>query len=79
MRSCVSAPACGITHRIPGAGAVPSGVTDLLPNLPDLLATLPSSSAGRDAAELAEAAGEATTPDDVDAALDRVISRWATP
>lgn len=54
-------------------------MTDLLPNLPDLLAALPASAAGRDAAELAEAAGEAITPDDVDVALDRVISRWATP
>lgn len=56
-----------------------SDVTDLLPNLPDLLAALPSSAVGRDAAELAEAASEATTPDGVDDALDRVIERWATP
>lgn len=61
------------------AAAVPSDVVDLLPNLPDLLAAVPSSPAGRDAAELAEAAGEAMTPDDVDAALDLVIARWATP
>ncbi len=54
-------------------------MTDLLPNLPDLLAALSSSPAGRDAMELAEAAGDAMTPDGVDAALDRVISRWATP
>lgn len=56
---------------IPGAGAVPSDVTDLLPNLPDLRAALPSSAVGRDAAELAEAASEATTADGVDAAPPR--------
>jgi len=54
-------------------------VTDLIPNLPELLAALPPSAAGRDAAELAEAADKAITPADVDAALDRVIGRWATP
>ncbi len=54
-------------------------VDDLIPNLTDLVAALPLSAAGRDAAELAQAAGEATIPADVDAALDRVISRWATP
>ncbi len=54
-------------------------MTDLIPNLQDLLAALPASPAGRDAAELAKAAGAAITPDDVDAALDRVISRWASP
>lgn len=64
---------------IPCAGAVPSGVTVPLPNLSELLAALPPSPAGRDAAELAEAASEAMTLVDVDAALDRVISRWATP
>ena len=52
---------------------------DVIPNLLDLVAALPASPAGRDAAELAAAAGEAVTPSDVDAALDRVISRWATP
>lgn len=59
--------------------AVPSDVVALLPNLPDLLVALPSSPAGRDAAELAEAAGAAMTPDDVDDALDLVIAQWATP
>lgn len=54
-------------------------MSELIPNLPDLLAALPLSAAGRDAAELAGAVGEATTPDDIDAALDGVISRWATP
>jgi len=64
---------------MPSGSAIRSGVTDLLPNLPDLLAALATSSAGRDAAELAGAAGEVMTVDDVDAALDRVVSRWATP
>jgi len=54
-------------------------VSDHVPNLPDLLAALPSSAAGRDAAELVQAAGEAITQGEVDAALDSVISRWATP
>jgi len=54
-------------------------VTDLIPNLADLLGALPSSTAGRDAAELAAAVGEVSTSAEIDAALDRVISRWVTP
>lgn len=54
-------------------------MSDLIPNLPDLLSALPSSAAGRDAAELAQAVDEATTQGEVDAALDHVISQWATP
>ena len=55
-------------------------MSDLLPNLPDLLAALSvTTPVGRDAAELARAAGAASTSDEVDAALDRVINRWATP
>ncbi|MGI8537514.1 MAG: hypothetical protein ACR2K2_13745 [Mycobacteriales bacterium] len=53
-------------------------MADLIPNLDDLLAALPSTPAGRDAAELATAAGTASTPAKVDDALDRVISRWVT-
>ena len=54
-------------------------MTALIPNLADLLAALPSDAAGRDAAELITVGGAATMPADVDAALDQVISRWATP
>jgi hypothetical protein len=54
-------------------------VTDLIPNLADLLAALPDSTAGRDAAELATAAAEANTWAEVDAALDDVVNRWLTP
>lgn len=53
-------------------------VADLIPNLNDLLAALPSTPAGRDAAELAAAAGGASTPAEVDDVLDQVISRWVT-
>lgn len=54
-------------------------MADLIPNLADLLAALPTSTVGRDAAELATAAGAATTWDEVDAALDDVVNRWAVP
>lgn len=54
------------------------GVAELIPNLDDLLAALPSTTAGRDAAELATAAGTASTTSEVDDALDQVINRWAT-
>jgi len=64
--------------KVASFSALSSGVTYLIPNLQDLLAVLPTSPAGCDAAELAEAVGEATSLDDVDAALDRVIARWAT-
>ena len=53
-------------------------MADLFPNLEDLLAALPATAAGRDAAQLATTAGEASTSADVDEALDRVVSRWAS-
>ncbi len=53
-------------------------MADGIPNLADLLAALPLTLAGRDAAELATAAGTANTPAKVDDALDQVIDRWAT-
>ena len=74
-----SPPSCSWpASKVTSSSALSSGVTYLIPNLQDLLAVLPTSPAGRDAAELAEAVGEATSLDDVDAALDRVIARWAT-
>ena len=54
-------------------------MTDLIPNLADLLAALPASAAGRDATELVAAARVASTWAEVDAALDQVVSRWASP
>lgn len=55
-------------------------VTDLIPNLEDLLAALPlATSAGRDAAELASATSRANTWTDVDAVLDAVVTGWAMP
>ena len=54
-------------------------MSDLIPNLADILATLPSTPAGRDAAELAAAVDKASTWAEVDAALDAAADRWATP
>ncbi len=54
-------------------------MSDLVPNLDDLLVALPDGTkAGRDARELAQAVASADTWEDVDAALDRVVDRWAS-
>ena len=52
-------------------------MSELLPNLDALLAQLTGTAAGpRDARALAEAVAEAATDDDLDRALDAVISTW---
>ncbi len=64
--------------RLTGAG---SGyrvtVTDLLPNLTDLLAALPDSDAGRDAAALATEAAAAASWPDATQRLGELAQTWA--
>lgn len=53
-------------------------MSDLVPNLDDLLVALSGGTdAGRDAHELALAVASAHTWQEVDAALDHVVDRWA--
>ena len=54
-------------------------MSNLIPNLADLLAALPSTQAGQDAAELVAVADESSTWAEVDAALDTLVETWATP
>lgn len=54
-------------------------MSNLIPNLTDLLTALPASEAGVDAAELATAASSATSWADVDRVLDEITRGWATP
>ncbi len=71
--------AAGIRTGWSSPGAYGAPMTDLIPNLDDLLASLPASAARDDAAELAVAVRDATTWAEVDAVLDDVVTRWATP
>jgi len=52
-------------------------VTDLLPNLDDLIAALPANAAGADAAQLARGVGASRSWQEADDALDAVVNSWA--
>ena len=51
-------------------------VTTLIPNVADLIAVLPTTKQAADARELATAAADAVTIDELDQALSGVIAGW---
>ncbi len=67
-------------HGIPGESRILHPVSELLPNLEALLNQLTGTTAGtHDARTLAEAVAGAATDDDLDRALDAVITTWRQP
>jgi hypothetical protein len=54
-------------------------VSELIPSLRALLAELPDTDAGRDAAQLAAVAGTAAAWEDTDLLLDSVVQGWELP
>lgn len=67
----------GVPDSRPSAATV-RVVSDLIPNLEDLVAALPATPAGRDAAELTAAVSSAGSWHEVDSALDAVVDGWVS-
>lgn len=61
-----------------GACGKMATVTELLPNLPDLVAALPAGAGAADVRELADGSASATTLDQLDVALAATVQRWLT-